>query len=50
MYDPEARFNQLADEVDREAPLSRLTLFSPCKVTTFPVLLLGGYPNLVILC
>ena len=23
----------MADEVDRDAPLSRLTLFSPCKVT-----------------
>lgn len=32
MYDPDERRNKLADEVDREAPLSRLTLFSPCKV------------------
>ncbi|XP_047172742.1 4-diphosphocytidyl-2-C-methyl-D-erythritol kinase, chloroplastic/chromoplastic-like [Vigna umbellata] len=35
VYDPEARINKLADEVDREAPLSRLTLFSPCKINVF---------------
>ncbi|XP_030522545.1 4-diphosphocytidyl-2-C-methyl-D-erythritol kinase, chloroplastic [Rhodamnia argentea] len=35
VYDPDERINQLADEVDREAPLSRLTLFSPCKVNVF---------------
>nr|XP_025612548.1 4-diphosphocytidyl-2-C-methyl-D-erythritol kinase, chloroplastic/chromoplastic isoform X2 [Arachis hypogaea] len=31
-YDPEGRINKLADEVDKDAPFSRLTLFSPCKV------------------
>ncbi|KAF8026394.1 hypothetical protein BT93_F3010 [Corymbia citriodora subsp. variegata] len=35
VYNPDERINQLADEVDREAPLSRLTLFSPCKVNVF---------------
>lgn len=35
VYDPDERINQLADKVDREAPLSRLTLFSPCKVNVF---------------
>nr|POE71075.1 4-diphosphocytidyl-2-c-methyl-d-erythritol kinase, chloroplastic/chromoplastic [Quercus suber] len=35
VYNPEERINKLADEVDKEAPLSRLTLFSPCKVITF---------------
>ncbi|GAA0148468.1 amino acid kinase [Lithospermum erythrorhizon] len=35
VYDPEGRLNQLADEVDKNADLSRLTLFSPCKVNVF---------------
>lgn len=35
VYDPDERINKLADEVDREAPLSRLTLFSPCKINAF---------------
>uniref|UniRef100_A0A803L0U6 4-(cytidine 5'-diphospho)-2-C-methyl-D-erythritol kinase n=1 Tax=Chenopodium quinoa TaxID=63459 RepID=A0A803L0U6_CHEQI len=35
VYDPEERLNKLADEVDKEAGLSRLTLFSPCKVNVF---------------
>ncbi|XP_038718670.1 4-diphosphocytidyl-2-C-methyl-D-erythritol kinase, chloroplastic/chromoplastic-like [Tripterygium wilfordii] len=34
-YDPEERINNLADEVDKQAPLSRLTLFSPCKINVF---------------
>ncbi|XP_009793740.1 4-diphosphocytidyl-2-C-methyl-D-erythritol kinase, chloroplastic/chromoplastic [Nicotiana tabacum] len=34
-YNPEEKFNKLADEVDREAGLSRLTLFSPCKINVF---------------
>ncbi|CAN4091736.1 unnamed protein product [Withania somnifera] len=34
-YNPEEKFNKLADEVDREAGLTRLTLFSPCKVNGF---------------
>ncbi|CAJ1965422.1 unnamed protein product [Sphenostylis stenocarpa] len=35
VYDPEGRINKLADEVDKETPLSRLTLFSPCKINVF---------------
>ncbi|POO01451.1 4-diphosphocytidyl-2C-methyl-D-erythritol kinase [Trema orientale] len=35
VYDPDKRINNLADEVDKEAPLSRLTLFSPCKINVF---------------
>ncbi|KAH7560806.1 hypothetical protein JRO89_XS10G0110900 [Xanthoceras sorbifolium] len=35
VYDPDERLNKLADEVDRDTPLSRLTLFSPCKVNVF---------------
>ncbi|KAL9405264.1 hypothetical protein Peur_002236 [Populus x canadensis] len=35
VYDPDGRVNKLADEVDKQAPLSRLTLFSPCKVNVF---------------
>uniref|UniRef100_A0A166DP05 4-(Cytidine 5-phospho)-2-C-methyl-D-erithritol kinase n=1 Tax=Daucus carota subsp. sativus TaxID=79200 RepID=A0A166DP05_DAUCS len=32
VYNPDERLNKLADEVDANAGLSRLTLFSPCKV------------------
>ncbi|WCJ20560.1 4-diphosphocytidyl-2-C-methyl-D-erythritol kinase chloroplastic [Euphorbia peplus] len=35
VYDPDEKLNKLADEVDRTAPLSRLTLFSPCKINVF---------------
>lgn len=35
VYDPDERINRLADEVDRDAPLTRLTLFSPCKINVF---------------
>uniref|UniRef100_A0A6M2ET54 4-(cytidine 5'-diphospho)-2-C-methyl-D-erythritol kinase n=1 Tax=Populus davidiana TaxID=266767 RepID=A0A6M2ET54_9ROSI len=35
VYDPDGRINNMADEVDKQAPLSRLTLFSPCKVNVF---------------
>lgn len=35
VYSPEERLNKLADDVDRDAPLSRMTLFSPCKVIIF---------------
>ncbi|PON59210.1 4-diphosphocytidyl-2C-methyl-D-erythritol kinase [Parasponia andersonii] len=35
VYHPDKRINNLADEVDKEAPLSRLTLFSPCKINVF---------------
>ncbi|KAJ6425067.1 hypothetical protein OIU85_001093 [Salix viminalis] len=35
VYDPDEKLNKLADEVDKQAPLSRLTLFSPCKVNVF---------------
>ncbi|KAI8525847.1 hypothetical protein RHMOL_Rhmol13G0262600 [Rhododendron molle] len=35
VYDPDERLNRLADEVDKNAGLSRLTLFSPCKINVF---------------
>lgn len=35
VYDPEDKINQLADNVDQNAGLQRLTLFSPCKVNVF---------------
>ncbi|PKA61778.1 4-diphosphocytidyl-2-C-methyl-D-erythritol kinase [Apostasia shenzhenica] len=35
VYDPEEKLNRLADEVDENTKLSRLTLFSPCKVNVF---------------
>ncbi|KAL8159401.1 hypothetical protein V2J09_000938 [Rumex salicifolius] len=35
VYDPDDRLNQLADEVDKNIGLARLTLFSPCKVNVF---------------
>lgn len=36
VYNPDERINKLADEVDKEAaPVSRLTLFSPCKINVF---------------
>lgn len=35
VYDPDERLNKLADEVDKNAGLSRLTLFSPCKINVF---------------
>ncbi|KAK1292417.1 hypothetical protein QJS10_CPB17g01757 [Acorus calamus] len=35
VYDPEERINRLADEVDKNTGLSRLTLFSPCKINVF---------------
>ncbi|KAF3330715.1 4-diphosphocytidyl-2-C-methyl-D-erythritol kinase [Carex littledalei] len=35
VYDIEDKINKLADEVDRNAGLSRLTLFSPCKINVF---------------
>ncbi|KAJ7960472.1 4-diphosphocytidyl-2-C-methyl-D-erythritol kinase [Quillaja saponaria] len=35
VYDRDERINKVADEVDKEAPLSRLTLFSPCKINVF---------------
>uniref|UniRef100_A0A224XGT1 4-(cytidine 5'-diphospho)-2-C-methyl-D-erythritol kinase n=1 Tax=Hypericum androsaemum TaxID=140968 RepID=A0A224XGT1_HYPAN len=35
VYNPEDRINKLANAVDEEAPLSRLTLFSPCKINVF---------------
>ncbi|KAE8733103.1 4-diphosphocytidyl-2-C-methyl-D-erythritol kinase [Hibiscus syriacus] len=34
VYDPDERLNKLAGEVDKEAPFSRLTLFSPCKTVS----------------
>ncbi|XP_065878791.1 4-diphosphocytidyl-2-C-methyl-D-erythritol kinase, chloroplastic [Euphorbia lathyris] len=35
VYDPDEKLNKLADEVDKNAPLSRLSLFSPCKINVF---------------
>ncbi|KAG5517283.1 hypothetical protein RHGRI_037888 [Rhododendron griersonianum] len=35
VYDPDERLKKLADEVDKNAGLSRLTLFSPCKINVF---------------
>ncbi|KAJ7964921.1 4-diphosphocytidyl-2-C-methyl-D-erythritol kinase [Quillaja saponaria] len=35
VYNLDERINKLADEVDTDAPLSRLTLFSPCKINVF---------------
>lgn len=35
VYDPEERINRLADEVDKDSSLSRLSLFSPCKINVF---------------
>ncbi|KAH7677203.1 4-diphosphocytidyl-2C-methyl-D-erythritol kinase protein [Dioscorea alata] len=35
VYDPDGRINRLADEVDKNTGLSRLTLFSPCKINVF---------------
>ncbi|KAK1277957.1 hypothetical protein QJS04_geneDACA022217 [Acorus gramineus] len=35
VYDPEERINRLANEVDKNTGLSRLTLFSPCKINVF---------------
>ncbi|XP_043692698.1 4-diphosphocytidyl-2-C-methyl-D-erythritol kinase, chloroplastic/chromoplastic isoform X2 [Telopea speciosissima] len=35
VYDPEERLNRLADEVDNITGLSRLNLFSPCKINVF---------------
>lgn len=35
VYDTEERINRLADEVDKSTSLSRLSLFSPCKINVF---------------
>lgn len=35
VYDLEDKLNKLADEVDKNAGLTRLTLFSPCKINVF---------------
>ncbi|XP_020113531.1 4-diphosphocytidyl-2-C-methyl-D-erythritol kinase, chloroplastic [Ananas comosus] len=35
VYDPDERINRLADEVDKNTGLSRLSLFSPCKINVF---------------
>ncbi|ESQ50058.1 hypothetical protein EUTSA_v10002004mg [Eutrema salsugineum] len=35
VFDPDERLNKIGDDVDKEAPLSRLTLFSPCKINVF---------------
>ncbi|KAD7477635.1 hypothetical protein R6Q59_007365 [Mikania micrantha] len=35
VYNLDEKLNRLADEVDMDAGLSRLTLFSPCKINVF---------------
>ncbi|XP_006853120.2 4-diphosphocytidyl-2-C-methyl-D-erythritol kinase, chloroplastic/chromoplastic isoform X2 [Amborella trichopoda] len=35
VYDPNERIERLEDEVDKEAGLQRLSLFSPCKINVF---------------
>lgn len=35
LYEPEDRINRLADAVDKNTSLSRLSLFSPCKINVF---------------
>ncbi|KAL3530122.1 hypothetical protein ACH5RR_009444 [Cinchona calisaya] len=35
VFDLEDKLNKLADEVDKNAGLTRLTLFSPCKINIF---------------
>ncbi|CAH8327369.1 unnamed protein product [Eruca vesicaria subsp. sativa] len=35
VFDPDERLNKIGDDVDKEAPLSRLKLFSPCKINVF---------------
>ncbi|KAK3162214.1 hypothetical protein QOZ80_1BG0086870 [Eleusine coracana subsp. coracana] len=34
-YDPHAKFHQLADQIDKNAGITRLNLFSPCKINVF---------------
>ncbi|GJM92833.1 hypothetical protein PR202_ga09337 [Eleusine coracana subsp. coracana] len=34
-YDPHAKFHQLADQIDKDAGITRLNLFSPCKINVF---------------
>ncbi|KAL6853514.1 hypothetical protein ACP4OV_019543 [Aristida adscensionis] len=34
-YDPREKFNLLADQIDKDAGMTRLNLFSPCKVNVF---------------
>ncbi|KAK8942634.1 hypothetical protein KSP39_PZI008765 [Platanthera zijinensis] len=35
VFNPEEKLNRLADEVDKNNKLPRLTLFSPCKINVF---------------
>ncbi|KAL5994696.1 hypothetical protein ACLOJK_024749 [Asimina triloba] len=35
VYDPDERLSRFADEVDKNAGLQRLSLFSPCKINVF---------------
>ncbi|KAL7113608.1 hypothetical protein ACP275_04G071100 [Erythranthe tilingii] len=35
VYDLEDKFSKIADEVDRDVGMTRLTLFSPCKINVF---------------
>ncbi|BAB86428.1 putative isopentenyl monophosphate kinase [Oryza sativa Japonica Group] len=34
-YDLQAKFNKLADQIDQNAGITRLNLFSPCKINVF---------------
>uniref|UniRef100_A0ACD5VW50 Uncharacterized protein n=1 Tax=Avena sativa TaxID=4498 RepID=A0ACD5VW50_AVESA len=34
-YDAQAKFNQLADQIDQDIGITRLNLFSPCKINVF---------------
>ncbi|VAH65037.1 unnamed protein product [Triticum turgidum subsp. durum] len=34
-YDAQAKFNQLADQIDQDVGITRLNLFSPCKINVF---------------
>ncbi|KAM3352047.1 hypothetical protein ACQJBY_023742 [Aegilops geniculata] len=34
-YDAQAKFNQLADQIDKDVGITRLNLFSPCKINVF---------------
>ncbi|KAL5221720.1 hypothetical protein ABZP36_026433 [Zizania latifolia] len=35
VYNPEEKFNKIADQVDQSVGITRLNLFSPCKINVF---------------
>ncbi|KAG8078213.1 hypothetical protein GUJ93_ZPchr0007g4153 [Zizania palustris] len=35
VYNPEEKFNKIADQVDQNVGITRLNLFSPCKINVF---------------